>query len=186
LVLVASPLLAGPPWISVELPSNPHHPATRDALFLVHAYHHDASIAAQLAGTAEGLVDGKRRSLPLAIAPTSRAGVYAVRGDVPRSGAWVLVLTLAQGAESTATALVRLGRDGTVAGVTVPSDRSADGWTVPRAVQASDVDAALRDVARIAALETASAATSHFAIAGLAGIPLVLLMVGLARSRRPS
>ena len=40
LVTLAAPALAGPPWISVEHPSNPHHPSTRGAAFLVRAYHH--------------------------------------------------------------------------------------------------------------------------------------------------
>jgi len=42
--LVATPALAGPPWISIELPANPYDQATRGAFLLVHAFHHGTPI----------------------------------------------------------------------------------------------------------------------------------------------
>jgi hypothetical protein len=182
-VFLASPALAGPPWISVEYPSNPHHPSTRDALFLVRAYHHTASLDASLTGTAEGIVDGRRRTLPLSVVATSLPGVYAVRGEVPRDGAWVAAITLETDAKSTATALVRLARDGTVASVNVPADRTTDGWMVPRALRPGELEGAVTEAARIALVERTRAGAGY-AAAGLAGVPLVLLVVGVLRARR--
>jgi hypothetical protein len=43
----------------------------------------------QVGGTAEGLVQGVRRSLPLRIMPTSKPGVYAIYQNWPAEGQWV-------------------------------------------------------------------------------------------------
>jgi len=133
----------GPPWISIEYPPSPYDRTTRDAYLLVHAFHHGTPAAFPVSGTAEGLVSGQRRSLPLQFAPTSQRGVYAVRKQWPSDGAWALVISVAQGRNDLATALVRIAEDGQVAGVTVPMTRR-DGWDIPRGVTAAEVEAALR------------------------------------------
>jgi hypothetical protein len=46
----------------------------------------------QISGTAEGLVQGARRSLPLKVMALSRPGVYAVNQNWPPEGAWVVSL----------------------------------------------------------------------------------------------
>jgi hypothetical protein len=46
----------------------------------------------QISGTAEGLVQGARRSLPLKVMALSRPGVYAVNQNWPPEGAWVVNL----------------------------------------------------------------------------------------------
>ena len=74
--LVATPALAGPPWISIELPANPYDQATRGAFLLVHAFHHGEPIGYLVTGTAEGIVGGERRSIKLEFSETSRDGVY--------------------------------------------------------------------------------------------------------------
>ena len=185
LFVLAAPVLAGPPWISVEHPSNPHHPSTRGAAFLVRAYHHSTLLSVPVSGTAEGLVRGERRSLPLEISATGQPGVFAVRGDVPREGTWILVVTLTEGPKSAASAVVRLGRDGRIADVDVPTDRTHDGWNVPRSLRAGEVDDALRDAARVAAIETWIERGSAVAGFGALGaLPLALLGLGLVRARR--
>ncbi|HUP00419.1 MAG TPA: hypothetical protein VM737_02735 [Gemmatimonadota bacterium] len=138
-LLLTAPVLAGPPWISIEIPANPHDRATRGALLVVHAYHHGDNVAYPLTGTAEGLVDGKRVSLPLSITRTGSAGVYAVAPPDLPAGSWILVLRLAAGEGSGATALVRLDGRGEIAGVRVPSD-SREGWTIPRPVTGGEID----------------------------------------------
>ena len=132
----------GPPWISIEYPPSPNDRTTRDAYLLVHAYHHSTPAAFPVAGTAEGVVNGARRSVTLAFTPTSRTGVYALRRQWPSEGRWALVVRALQGSES-ATALVRIGADGQVAQVTVPTEQR-DGWRIPRAVTAAEIVAALR------------------------------------------
>lgn len=174
----AAAAVAGPPWISVELPANPHHASTRDASFMIRAYHHSAAINVPLQGVAHGLVDGRRVSMPLDIRSTNVAGLYAVRAALPRNGAWVLAVTLSQSETATATALVSVDGRGRVVAVDVPSDRTRDGWTVPRAVTSGDIDAALRAVA--AATAEPPSSNVH---AALLAVP-VLLVGGLIVRRR--
>lgn len=130
----------GPPWISVEYPANPHHPDTRDALALIHTYHHGSARAAPMAGRAVGIVDGRTVTAPLSVERTYRPGVYAVRGELP-SGAWVLAVDMTEGAE--ASALVALNGNREVTAVRIPGERR-DGWVIPRTATSADVDALLR------------------------------------------
>ena len=136
-------LRLGPPWISIEYPPSPHDRTTRDAYLLVHAFHHSTPTGFPVEGTAEGLVDGARRSVKLEFASTSRTGVYALRRQWPADGRWALVVRVLQGSAA-ATALVRIGPDGQVAQVTVPT-REQDGWRIPRAVTAAEIESALRE-----------------------------------------
>jgi hypothetical protein len=127
-----------PPWLSIETPVNPFDASARGAICLVHAAAHDGppDISA-LTGTAEGLVSGTRRSIPLKRESTSRPGVFAVRKQWPSEGAWVLRITL----EST-TAIVALDRKDNVASVRIPT-MLAEGRPIPRAVVARDIDSTL-------------------------------------------
>ena len=135
---IARPAHAGPPWISIEMPANPLDPTSRGALLLVHAFHHGTPMMFPVSGTAEGVVDGQRRSVKLEFTQTSRTGVYALRYEPPREGSWILVIRVTQGPNDAATALVRI-RDGAVTGVSVPA---AGGR--PAQVSARDVEDALR------------------------------------------
>jgi hypothetical protein len=47
---------------------------------------------AQISGTAEGLVQGTRRSVALKVLALSKPGVYAVNQNWPAEGAWVVSL----------------------------------------------------------------------------------------------
>lgn len=143
--LSASPASAGPPWIAVELPANPHGAATRDALLVVRVYHHDAGARLPVIGRAEGLVDGRRATLPLTLEALDGAkGAYAVRGELPEEGAWVLVIELDDpSGDRTAAALVAMAGPGEVRSVKVPHRRH-EGWAVPTGADASEVEALLR------------------------------------------
>ncbi|HUP21108.1 MAG TPA: hypothetical protein VM778_14320 [Gemmatimonadota bacterium] len=173
---LAASAAAGPPWISVEIPANPHDRATRDALLVVRAYNHGTGTAYRVTGVAEGIVDGRRVSVPLAVARTNAAGVYAVARPDLVAGRWVLVLRLSEG-RTGATALVPLDSRGEVAGARVPARRSGDGWMIPRDVTDADVDAALRGE-RMAADGEGGAAELALAAFGLAALGL-----GLRRRR---
>lgn len=143
--------IVGPPWISIEYPANPLDRTTRGAYLLVHAFHHGTAVALPVRGTAEGMVDGKRRTIALDFGTTSRPGVYALTRQWPVDGRWMLVITVTQGKDDGATALVRLAPGGEIASVEVPS-RQQDGWTIPTAVSRRDVETALaRHVAATAA-----------------------------------
>ena len=129
--------LVGPPWISVEYPVNPHDRTTRDAFLVVRCFRHADPEPCALTGTAEGLVNGERRSIKLTFTETGRTGAYALTRQWQSEGVWTLVI------RGAATALVELGPDGQVASVSVPS-RQDRGWTIPIDVSMSEVDQALR------------------------------------------
>ena len=155
LSLAAAPSsVAGPPWLSIELPANPLDPSTKGAFLVVRTYHHDRSIPFPVEGRAEGIVKGQRRSLPLTFDRTSTEGVLALKKSWPSEGAWVLVITGMPG-EGSVTALVSIGTDGQVQNVRVPTRSAENGrWTVPTQVSQADVESALN---KLAAPETLGA-----------------------------
>ena len=135
--------VVGPPWISIQYPVNPYDAATRDAFLVVHAFHHGSPMAFPVSGTAEGLVNGQRRSINLEFQKATRTGEFVLRKQWPGEGTWTLVIGVMQGPEDRVTALVDLSSDGQVARVTVPT-RQERGWVVPAKVAMSDVEAGLR------------------------------------------
>ncbi len=173
---LTGPAVAGPPWISIELPANPLDRTTRGAYLLVHTFHHDRTISLSVQGRAEGMVNGQRKSIALTFEPTSREGVLAVRRTWPEDGNWVLVITAGPN-EGGATALVSVAGDGEVRGIKVPT-RAQDGYTVPRTVTPNDVDDALR---QLASLEE----TRRAKMLGLAGgLTLLPLAAGMLVRRK--
>ena len=146
LTMIASAVaMAGPPWIAIEYPANPLDPGTRGALLTVRTYHHGEPMSYELTGTAEGIVDGRRQSMPLDIRRLTQAGMYAVRWQKPAQGTWVLVITSKQNGSFAANALVTIDSRGEVSQVSVPSDAIENGrWRVPRKVAVGEVDALLK------------------------------------------
>jgi hypothetical protein len=140
---LAAPALAGPPWISIELPANPYDQATRGAFLVVHAFHHGVPVAFPVSGTAEGIVNGERRSIELTFTATSHTGAYALRRMWPGDGTWTLVISVTQGTNDKATAVIEIGPDGQVASVRVPTRVQGD-YVIPAPVAMRDIDAGLR------------------------------------------
>jgi hypothetical protein len=145
LVLASTPIITGaavlkwPPWLSIEAPVNPFDPDARGAVLLVHtAVREGRTSVSDLSGSAEGLVRGARRSVPLRFDVTSRPDVYAVRRQWPSDGTWLLRITLLRGT----TALVTLDDAGNVASTRVPT-RMNSGIALPRPVAAAEIDSAL-------------------------------------------
>jgi hypothetical protein len=147
----AATAAAGPPWISIEYPVNPYDQTTRDAYLVVHAFHHGTPVDFPVSGTAEGIVNGQRRSVTLEFARTSRPATYALKKQWPTEGTWTLVINVAQGPDDKVTAVVDLAPSGEVASVRVPTRRERD-WVLPARVAMADIDASLR--ARAAQLAT--------------------------------
>ncbi len=144
-MVVSAVAIAGPPWIAIEYPVNPHDAGTRGALLTVRTYHHGELMSYDVTGTAEGIIDGRRQSMPLDIRRLTQTGMYAVRWQKPAQGTWVLVITSKQNGSHAATALVTIDAQGQVAEVSVPSDLIENGrWRVPRKVAAAEVDAMLK------------------------------------------
>lgn len=180
LALAALPVAAGPPWVSVEYPANPHDRSTRNAAFLIHTYHHGDHIRPELRATLEGLIDGQRRTIGARIEATSRPGVYAVRVQRPASGAWIAVVRM-RADRAPATALVTLGARNAVLAVDVPTEQQ-DGWHIPREVTEAEIAAALRGVRALAASDD-NAAGGPGRIA-LAAVLLVVAVGGAGTLRR--
>lgn len=141
--LFAAPALAGPPWISIETPVNPYDASHRGAFLLVHTFHCATPVSHPVTGTAEGIVNGERRSLKLEFSETPREGVWTLKRTWPTEGTWTLVIRASQGPDDAATAVVELGPDGAVAAVRVPTVERSWGLA-PAPVSLADVDAALR------------------------------------------
>lgn len=151
--VVAAVAIAGPPWISIEYPVNPLDPAAKGGFVTVRTYHHAELVGYQIDGMAEGLVNGQRQSVKLDIRPLRLAGTYVVNWKKPANGNWVLVISTRRDGQHMATAVVKVGSDGQVASVVVPSKVTENGrWTVPRAVAAAEIDGMLRTGTTIAAL----------------------------------
>lgn len=143
-IVVAGIAAAGPPWIAVEYPANPHDPNTRGAFLTVRTYHHGDLMSYDISGTAEGLVKGKRESVRLDIRRLPQAGMYAVRWQKPAEGSWALVISTSSEGHFMASVLVDVDARGRVGSVTVPSNTIENGrWLVPRRVAATEVDALL-------------------------------------------
>ena len=139
-----STALAGPPWIAIEYPANPFDRTSRDAFITVRTYHHGDLMAKTVTGTAEGVVNGKRQSMPLDIRPGSQAGMYVVRWQRPAVGRWVLVINSGFQGVTDATAVVEISPTGGVASVSVPTRAIGNGWISPRPVAAAEIDGLLQ------------------------------------------
>lgn len=172
-VLATTPALAGPPWISIEIPANPYNSMTRNAFCLVRVYHHGDAAYYPVSGSAEGLVDGARRSSEVSFRETGMPGVYAVNYQPSKEGAWLLVLRVGKDQEyGGATVVVTLNRDGQIASARVPMHRR-DGHDIPAQVGKADVDRMLRE--QVAQAGSGDRRHSEWALAGLALVPLALI-----------
>ena len=185
LVLAATIAIAGPPWISIEYPPNALDKQTRGALALVRIYHHENAGQFPVEGSAEGVVDGERTSLPLRFTPVGNEGVWAVWGNIPEEGNWVLAIHGTDGVSNAEISILA----GLAAGnreisfVKVPRARQGN-W--PRAATDRDVDSMLETVVSMAGAQDGSpfrSITVGEAAMGLGGA-LLLAPFGLAALRR--
>lgn len=146
---LATPALAKPPWISIEYPVNPYDTSLRGAFLVVHTFIHRTPVALPLAGTAEGIVNGERRTIRLEFTETSGPGVYTLKQGWPREGVWTLVIRAGQAPGMVATGVVEIGADGEISSVRVPTRQEGNG-TVAADVAMADIEKVLR--ARASAL----------------------------------
>ena len=79
-------------------------------MLLVHAFSCHAPTDATVRASAEGVVNGKRRTIPLEMKSTGSTGVYSVARQWPAEGSWVLVFSIDRGGQT--TALVKLDGKG--------------------------------------------------------------------------
>jgi hypothetical protein len=172
-LFATTPAFAGPPWLSLEIPANPYTDATRGAYALVRVYHHGDAAYYPVSGTAEGLVNGQRRSVTLKFVTTSLPGVYALRYEPAKEGAWVLVIHIGQDSDHGQATLLAAIRNGEVGSARVPTRQQGE-WTIPDSVTPGQIDDMLRQ--QLAVVDTTTRATdSPLALAGVALVPLGML-----------
>ena len=115
----------------------PNGVVKKDIGMAVRAEGCDEPSKVQITGSAEGIVDGARRSVPLRVVAGATPGAFAVSHDWPPQGAWVVNLTGHCGS-STASAVVPMGPTGFL--------RESSQF-FSRAATAAEVDLALKTLA---------------------------------------
>jgi hypothetical protein len=96
----------------------------------------------RITGTAEGIINGQRRSVPLTLVSLPTPGVHAVQRQWPEGGEWVLHLRgTCPALKVTASTIVPPGKNGFIREKTQVLSEPAT---------AAQVDAALRDLNRAA------------------------------------
>ncbi|HKP86267.1 MAG TPA: hypothetical protein VJZ26_09230 [Blastocatellia bacterium] len=106
-----STAFAGGFQLAVEAPpSSGSH--SKDAALLVRTYGCHTPADANVTATAEGIVNGRRQSIPLELKPDA-TGVYEIKQQWPAEGTWMLSFTGAYNG-MTCTVFVDLGPNGKV------------------------------------------------------------------------
>jgi hypothetical protein len=96
-----------------------------------------------VSGKAEGIVNGQRKTVELKFDRGERDGTYVLKNSWGNEGEWTLVISVTQGENDAATALVQVSNAKVIA-VDVPTEQRGD-WTVPKKVTLADVESTLRD-----------------------------------------
>lgn len=145
LLAIYSPAFAGGFQLSVETPSSSSDSQMKDVVLVARTYGCHQPADAKLSATAEGLVNGARKSVALELRSIG-SGVYAIKQQWPSEGTWVLALTGAYNG-MTSSVLVDLGPNGKV----LPGTRLDEGAMkgvhargARRQWVAADIDTTLR------------------------------------------
>ncbi|HEY4306103.1 MAG TPA: hypothetical protein VGM82_16645 [Gemmatimonadaceae bacterium] len=132
-----------PAWLSIEAPVNPWDPSTRGQALLVHTQVvNGAAKLSELSGTAEGLLNGTRRSVSLRFDSLARPSTFGVRRQWPNEGTWLLRIVLRE-----TTALVNVDANGNPTTARVVTE-SSTGMPLPRAVADREIDSALTQASK--------------------------------------
>jgi hypothetical protein len=168
---ITTPALAGGPWISIETPVNPFNSALSKAYCLVRVYHHGNPAYYPVTATAEGMVNGERKTIPLTLTEAGSPGLYGVNFTPEKEGTWILVMTVGEKKEyQNVTVVVGVGKNGQIASAHVPMKQNGRD-KYPLNVQAGDIDRLLRE--QLAA-NTGNGSDFPLALGGLALIPFAL------------
>lgn len=91
-LVVATKAWAGGFWFTVEAPAARKDACLKDAVLVVRTYLCGEPGAARINAKAEGVVDGRRRTLALT-ASEVKPGVYVIRREWPARGDWVVAIS---------------------------------------------------------------------------------------------
>jgi len=179
LLVNASPALAGGFQLSVETPAASADPQLTNVVLIARTYGCHQPADAKLSASAEGLIDGERRSLPLELRSIA-SGVFAIRQQWPSEGKWVLALTGSYNG-MTSSVLVELGPNGKV----LPGTRLQEGYlkgahaiAARRTWAAADIDSALHSSAGVTGETTGGQHPPDFPPFG----PITWIFAGLGAS----
>jgi hypothetical protein len=89
-VMIGTALWAGGFWL--EFGNANSEAKAHNAVLVVRPTGCGEPSKAAISGTAEGLVNGERQSVPLQLIRLSQPGMYAVKQTWPNEGSWVLAL----------------------------------------------------------------------------------------------
>ncbi|MBV9761620.1 MAG: hypothetical protein JO340_13750 [Acidobacteriaceae bacterium] len=142
--LAATPLIAGGFVLQIGKPSTNQEALSRNAALVVRGYACAEAEKTKVSGTAEGIVDGARESIPLKLIPISGQGMYAVTQQWPSKGKWVLTFTMTNPRFGEQSAMLKVGG-------------GAVNWTeitrLSRAPTNAEVEAALQERAETAQVQ---------------------------------
>lgn len=190
ILAIASPALAGGFQLSVETPTEAADPQLKDVVLIARTYGCHQPADATLSATAEGLVNGNRKSLPLELRSIA-SGVYAIKQQWPSEGKWVLALSGTYNG-MTRSVLVELGPNGKV----LPGTRLQEGNLkgvhasgARRTLVAADIDSALQSPAGVTGETEGQQDAAGFSPFGpitwiFAGLGASVFTIGLARRAR--
>ena len=105
-------LSAGGFWLQLGNPEANREARGMKAVLTVKAFGCHEPEKARVTGTAEGIVDGKRRSIPLTLAALSEPGMFALTEQWPTGGKWVIQLVGDNNDGAITSALVSAGSGG--------------------------------------------------------------------------
>lgn len=113
LVVAAAAIAAlSPAALAGGVAMNVEGPAADGRTYTVHAYACTGSAGLHVNGWAEGVVAGKRQTVPLELRSTSDPSVYRFERNWPDQGRWVLRLAMTGSRQTTTVAT--FARDGSV------------------------------------------------------------------------
>jgi hypothetical protein len=90
LLVLSALAYGGGYWLEFAEPSASKDPAAKGAIVLVRALGCGEPTKSTVTAKAEGFVAGERKAIELQVVPLAKPGVYAIKGNLPQEGKWVI------------------------------------------------------------------------------------------------
>jgi hypothetical protein len=176
----AASIFAGGFQLAVEAP-HAGSTSVKDAALIVRTFGCGQPADANVAVTAEGIVDNRRQSMPIDLKADAK-GVYSIQRQWPQEGKWMLVLTGTYNG-MTSTVFVELDQTGGVYPDTRLNAFEVSGTHargLRRKPTTEDVEAALKSNIGAVAVAAPSRASMPSALIAASGAGAFLLLFGIA------
>jgi hypothetical protein len=139
LVFLSAPAISAEEFsIQIASPVAAQSYQMKRSAFVFRAVGCPAPTKPEVSATAEGRIDGQRRSVPLKVLPAPTPAVFGIFRDWPNEGVWIVNIT-GHCASTTASALVATDAKGFIRESSV---------IFPRAATPAEIDAALSQLSR--------------------------------------